>query len=349
MDKIKVLHLLQSNRFSGAENVACQIIEMFRENSNIEMCYCSSDGPIRDTVQRKNITFFPLQKMNIKEVRRVLKSYKPDIIHAHDMLASFIVAIASCGMNCQVISHIHNSDFVSRKISHKSLAYYMVSRKYKNIIWVSNSCFKDYYFHKFLGKKSCVLYNIVNSQYIWKKANETFDHHYDLVYVGRLAEPKNPQRLIRIVKKVSELRPDISVAIVGSGVLENEVRQLISDLNLDDNISLLGFMDNPLKVVKNSEILVMTSDREGTPMAALEAMALFKPIISTPTDGLCDLVEPGLTGFLDSEEQTFADHIVSILTDEVLRRNMSLNIQKKFEKQNDIEAYRKRLIELYGL
>lgn len=346
---MRVIHLLQSHRFNGAENVVCQIIGMFRNEDKIEMLYCSRDGQIRDALAKRHIPFIPIVDITVDEVKRVIREYSPDLIHAHDMRASFIAAIASCGMNCQVISHIHNSDFVSRKLSRKSLAYYILSRKYKSIIWVSNSCFEYYYFHKLLDKKSCVLYNIVDSQDIWNKANEKFDYHYDIVYVGRLAEPKNPQRLVRIVKKISELRPNVSVAIVGSGVLENEVRQQISDLNLEANISLLGYMDNPLKVVKNSEIFVMTSDREGTPMAALEAMALFKPIVSTPTDGLCDLIEPGLTGYLDSEEQMFAKHIVDILTDDNLRRNMSLNVQKKFEKQNDIEAYRKRLIELYGL
>ena len=43
---MRVLHVLHSNQYSGAENVVCQIIEMFKNDENIEMAYCSRDGQI---------------------------------------------------------------------------------------------------------------------------------------------------------------------------------------------------------------------------------------------------------------------------------------------------------------
>ena len=58
---MKVLHLLQSNRFSGAENVVCQIIDMFRTDKDIEMVYCSPDGPIKETLTERKIRFVPLK------------------------------------------------------------------------------------------------------------------------------------------------------------------------------------------------------------------------------------------------------------------------------------------------
>ena len=50
---MKVLHLLASNKYSGAENVVCQIIKMF--NNSVEMVYCSVDGPIAQTLKDKGI------------------------------------------------------------------------------------------------------------------------------------------------------------------------------------------------------------------------------------------------------------------------------------------------------
>ena len=61
---MKVLHLLQSDRFSGAENVVCQIIGMMKNEPNIEMVYCSSDGPIRDALAERKIKFVPLEKFS---------------------------------------------------------------------------------------------------------------------------------------------------------------------------------------------------------------------------------------------------------------------------------------------
>ena len=64
---MKVLHLLASKRFSGAENTACQIIKLF---DNAEMCYCSPDGQIAQTLKEKEIRFIPLEKLSFKNVKK---------------------------------------------------------------------------------------------------------------------------------------------------------------------------------------------------------------------------------------------------------------------------------------
>ena len=94
MSKIKVVHLLQSPRFSGAENVVCQIIRMFQRDETIEMIYCSPNGPIKEALVERKINFLPITDLTVKEVRRMIREVNPDIIHAHDMRASFVAAQA---------------------------------------------------------------------------------------------------------------------------------------------------------------------------------------------------------------------------------------------------------------
>lgn len=346
MSNIKIMHLLQSDRFSGAENVVCQIIKMFEIDKDIEMAYCSRDGQIRNSLAERNIKFFPIKDLTIIEVKKVVSKYKPDIIHAHDMRASVIAACAT--RNIPIISHIHNSDFMSRKLSIKSFLYYMFSWKYRHIIWVSNSCYTGYYFHEKMRNKSTVLYNIVNKKDILMKANTPYKGpHYDVVYIGRLAEPKNPQRLMHIINILCSINPDVQVAVVGQGVLEDETKALSIELKLDNNVSFLGFMSNPLTVLAHSKILVLTSDREGTPMVALEAMALNKPIVSTPTDGLCELVTVGKTGFLDDDNNSFAEHLNQLLESKEKYDSFEYEVEKKFSEFNNEEKYYKKIKELY--
>lgn len=118
---MKVLHLLESPRFSGAENVVCQIILMLKDE--IEFVYCSRDGQIREALQERNIKFCPIKKLSVSEVKRVIKEEKPDLIHAHDMRASFYAALV-CG-RIPLISHIHNNNFDSRGLSVKSILYFL--------------------------------------------------------------------------------------------------------------------------------------------------------------------------------------------------------------------------------
>lgn len=344
---MKVLHLLYSDSFSGAENVACQIIQMMSTQPDLHMAYCSRDGQIKRALKQKEIEFYPLTDFTIQQIKKVIAQYKPDVIHAHDMRASVAAAFA-IKPGIRIVSHIHNSDFVSRKLSVKSLLYWLANMRISKVLWVSESCFEGYYFHELLKKKSVILPNVIDADAVSEKAmSDQREFDYDIVYVGRLADPKNPLRLIEILKMVQTQKADLRVGIVGSGDLEDITHQAAEAAGLMNNIVFHGFEANPLKILKSAKVMVMTSDREGTPMVCLEAMALGVPIVSTPTDGLCDLVQPGITGYLENDNQIFASRLLSLITDETLRQRFSAATLKEFSKINDIENYRKVLCDAY--
>lgn len=343
---MKVLHLLQSNRFSGAENVVCQIIGMMKNEPDMEMVYCSRDGQIAEALDERNIPFAPIKELSVEEVKRVIKEQKPDIIHAHDMRASFYAALA-CG-KIPLISHIHNNAFDSRGLSAKSIAYIYAAKKAKHIFWVSQSSFDGYAFHKFFRKKSTVLYNIIDIDALYEKMKlDENVYNYDVIYVGRLTPPKNPQRLMAVLQKVCINCPNVRIAIVGTGELEEETKKLCNELNLQNNVQFLGFRSNPLKMLHDSKVMVMTSRWEGTPMCALEAMALGVPIVSTPTDGLRDLVDIDKTGYLSDDDSELAEKIYSLVTDEILRERCSSMCIEKSKINNDGQKYKDKLLSIY--
>lgn len=343
---MKILHLLESSHFSGAENVVCQIIGMMHEEKNIEMVYSSRDGQIRQVLEERNIVFAPIKELTVKEVKRVIKEQQPDIIHAHDMRASFIAALA-CGKK-SLVSHIHNNAFNSRGISKKSIAYLYAGLKAKHIFWVSDSSFKGYAFHRFLENKSSVLYNIVNIEELYSKMNRDLkEYDYDIVYLGRLTFQKNPQRLIRILKIVIEKLPKIKIAIIGTGDLEDETKKLAQEYGLLNNISFMGFQLNPLKILHDSKVMVMSSRWEGTPMCVLEAMALGVPIVSTPVDGLKDLVRSGENGYLSDDDNELANKILLVVRNKEVHRKWSEQVFMDAKRINDIEKYRSEILRAY--
>lgn len=319
---MRILHVLQSPHFSGAENVVCQIIGMFKNESGYDMAYCSQDGVIRDALQERNILFYPMTVLCVSEVRRVIKEYHPDVIHAHDMRASFISAI-SCG-NIPLISHIHNNSFQSRGLSTKSIAYILAGIKAKHIFWVSNSSYNGYVFRKFFEKKSSVLQNIVDIDALYKKMqSDDKTYNYDIVYVGRLTYPKNPERLLDVLDCVCKMQKNLKIAIVGTGDLEETVKNISKQKHLDRCIDFLGFCSNPLKIIHDSKVMIMTSRWEGTPMCALEAQSLGVPIVSTPTDGLCDIITNGVNGYLSEDNNVLAEELCEIINNDALREKMS--------------------------
>ena len=319
---MKVLHLLSSSRFSGAENVACQIIHMMKDDDNYKMVYCSPDGQIRDALKERGVTYSPIKSMSVWEISRVLKREKPDVIHAHDMRASFFAAI-TCG-SVPFISHIHNNNFDSRGLTLKAVLFRFAAVKAKHIFWVSQSAQNGYVFSKSLSEKSSILYNIVDVEQLWQKAIQAENQTaYDVVYLGRLTYPKNPERLLNVLEEVINKKPDIQAAIIGSGELEDTIHKMIAEKRLEHNVHCLGFMSNPYGILRNAKVMLMTSRWEGFPMCALEAQALGVPIVSTPTDGLAELIEDGKDGFLSENDQILVERVLAVVSEPALYASMS--------------------------
>ena len=343
---MKVMHVLNSREYTGAEKVVCQIIHAF-EDTDVEMVYCSPDSEnIRMMLGRQGVTFLPVEKLTPGELKRVIQAEKPDLIHAHDMRASFVSALC-CG-KIPMISHIHNNAYDARGFSLKSVAYILTGMRAKHIVWVSNSSFEGYLFHKLFAKKSSVLYNIIDEKEIFQKLSEDENtYHYDMIFVGRLTYQKDPQRLIRLCARLKEQKPDLQVAIVGSGELEEEVKALCRELKLQDTVHFLGFQPNPMKMIHDSTAMILTSRWEGTPMCALEAMALGTPVVSTPSDGMKDLVDSGVSGWLGDTDEGLEAGLMKLFREEDFRKTISENAGKRFREINDQAGYKQAISECY--
>lgn len=342
---MKVMHVLNSRIYSGAEKVVCQIIHAFQ--GEVEMVYCSPESDIvRKMVEAQGVTYLPMKTMSISELSRVIREQKPDLIHAHDMRAGFFSALC-CG-NIPLVSHIHNNAYDARGLSPKTVGYLLAGFRAKHIFWVSQSSFDGYAFHKLFARKSSVLYNVIDTDEIYTKLSQdsnTYD--YDLIYVGRLTYQKNPQRLLRLCARLKQDKPDLKVAIVGTGELEDELKTLCKELNLEDTVHFLGFQPNPIKMVADSKAVILTSRWEGTPMCALEAMALGTPVVSTPSDGMKDLLTDGVSGYLTESDEQMAKDLLKIFTQPEHRQLLAENARKKFDSLNDGDAYKRAIRTAY--
>ena len=344
--KIKVLHILCSNRFSGAENVACQIIRMFEKDERYEMVYCSPDGEIREALAQRGVSFVSIKAATPHNIARVIKQVNPDIIHAHDMKASVLCALV-CG-DVPMVSHVHGNSLAASKPTLKARLYKWAAKKASHIFWVSNDAFESYYYKKAVKGKSSGLCNVVDAEVIRARADGAeIKDSYDVVYIGRLEYPKNPERIIGILDMITKADPSISAAIVGGGDMENEARKLANERGLGDRVRMTGFMDNPLGIMKNAKVMIMASLWEGMPMSALEATCLGLPIVCTPTDGLSRLIIDGKTGYLRTSDEDIVSMALSIVNDPEERERLSQGAKERAQDFTDVTEYRKALEEEY--
>lgn len=309
-----VLHILNTGSYSGAENVAITIIRAMKSlKSDYRLVYVSPDGPIRDRLKSEGVEFEPIEKVSRREIRRVVKKYRPEVIHAHDFTASVVSAFAT--LRTPVISHIHNNAPWLGRICPKSLIYGLSCVRYRKILGVSPSVFDEFVFARLIKGKAEVVGNPIDVSRIREAARTAeISDCYDVVYLGRLSEAKNPLMFVDVIAELSK-KMKVSAAMIGDGELRGRVEERITLLGLADSIRLVGFIDNPHGILAASRVLCMTSSWEGYGLVAAEALALGKPVVATPVGGVPTIIT-GKEGRLCESVTEFADAIGSLLTDD---------------------------------
>lgn len=342
---MRILHLLNSNNLSGAENVVADICMMFK--GIYEMVYCSPNGPIKEALEDRGVEFIPLEKMSILEVKKIINEYKPNIIHAHDVRATVIATLISG--NIPVISHLHvNSNDMSR-ITMKSVLYLLSTMKVKKVIVVSESCIDEYIFKNKIKNKTIVLKNIIYLNRVKKLIEKDItDYNFDFVYLGRLTYQKNPQRLAKVASNVLKRCPNARFGVIGEGEFKKEMEEIFKNEGVLDRVIFTGRLPYPYKALKKAKCMLMCSRYEGLPIAALEAMALGVPIVSTPVDGLRDIIIHNETGYLCSEDDELSNSVIRFLSDESLYKHMSFMSSRRFQDLNDENYYMRKLQIIYN-
>lgn len=121
-----------------------------------------------------------------------------------------------------------------------------------------------------------------------------------LICVGRLDRQKDPLLLIEAVAPLMKRDPRLRLLMVGDGGLRSEVESRIGSQGLGDRTTLAGARHGHeiARMLKASDVFVMTSAYEGMPIAVLEALASGLPVVSTPVGEVPALIQSGVNGML---------------------------------------------------
>lgn len=144
---------------------------------------------------------------------------------------------------------------------------------------------------------------------------------FDVVSVGNLV----PKKRFDLVVECARRRPDLRFAIVGDGPMRSELEKSISGGGLT-NISILGRQRPEIvaEILRGSRLFLSTSEEEGAPTAALEAMAIGLPVVLAPANEFEWLTNRGANGLITTAWSIaeFGEKIDLLLNDEPRRREM---------------------------
>jgi colanic acid/amylovoran biosynthesis glycosyltransferase len=183
------------------------------------------------------------------------------------------------------------------------------------------------------------------------------DRPFRFLMASSFIEKKGIDIALRALKIV-EKETDCIVEIIGDGPLRADILALIHELGIDKRVVLHGHKPYSffLNLAYSCDAFMQASrtaadnDKEGTPMAIIDAMATGLPVVSTYHSDIPEIVDDGATGFLAIENDTdsLCDAIRRLMDRSGDLQTMSQNCRGKIEKEFDIRTQVDKLERLYG-
>lgn len=293
--KKKLVFFIGGLNFGGMERVvfiAKNLLENDFDIKIVTLYQDAADYEKKDDYYNLNVP--PSKKKISTFLKRLLKTIKmkkelkPDIVFSFGMYLNYLNVLSNFAIKNKstTIAGIRSYDWLTSPFFSATTDKWIMKHLDK-INSVSKLIAKDA--EKIWGipeEKNDVIYNPYDVDYIKEKSNEEIDDFefdkdkYYIVTMGRLADQKGYNNLIRAIFNVVKKHSDIELLILGNGDKKTEIEQMILDYNLQDHVKLLGGKKNPYKYVKKANLYVLSSLSEGFPNALSEAMCIGTPVVS---------------------------------------------------------------------
>lgn len=273
------------------------------------------------------------KKISLKELKKYLNF--SDIIIDYDMgLLRNLHRINLQNKKIIGWSHAGSGELLRKKQKRENV------NKYDCIVTI-NETMKNGYLKNYNNKEVVKIYNFLDFDLIEKKAEEKLEKDYGkyIISVGSLTENKNHKLLINAFKilkdkyKVSE-----KLLIAGEGKERENLEKQIRELNLENDVLLLGQKENPYKYIKNSELYVISSKDESFSLTLVEAMFLKKLVISVKSNGPIEILKNNKYGVLvENNANEMAEKINYYLENKNERKKyeeLGYERAKDFSKEN---------------
>ena len=270
---------------------------------------------------------------------KAIHEFKPHIIHTHTAKAGFLGRLASLVSLQKSVrvhtfhGHLLNGYFGSFKrtlvvIAEKSLAFIT-----QQLLAVGDKVRQDLLEAGIgsKGKFGLMPPGLAIGNLPSKNDALTFfgltNERLHCAFIGRVTQIKRPDRFLDVVSEIKKRSISLDFFISGDGELLEACRERIMAENLP--VNALGWQSNIEKVLSAADIVVLTSDNEGTPLSLIQAGMAGLPVVSTNVGSVPEVVLDNMTGLITSlDVQEIADALEKLVSDNALRAQLGIAAQK---------------------
>lgn len=349
---MRSLHIDTARTWRGGQNQVLLTVTAMAEAGHDAILLAHEDGQLKRRAGEglRFLAFAPRSEFDVQaawRLGRVVADLRPDVIHAHDPMAVSLVAMAQqmAGASTpkplvvasrRVDFHLKRHAFSKWKYRHVNV-FIAASRPIAAIL-ADDGIERD----RIEVVHDGVDIDAIDRQPALDVHGEFWLPHGAPVVanVAALAPHKGQKHLVAAATTIVRQLPDARVLIVGEGELREPLQHQISSLGLDRHVTLTGFRQDVVGLLKSVDVFVMSSVTEGLGSVILEAMACRRPVVGTRAGGIPDVVEHGVTGLLVPvrDEHALADAVLALLGDAGRRQAMGEAGRHRVEREFSLSA-----------
>ena len=354
MAKKKVLQIVEAFG-GGVFTVLCDLFNGLSDEYEVVVAYSLRPQTPKNFKEyfNKNIKFIEVENFTrsinckkdikaLKEIRKIVKEEKPDIVHLHSSKAGILGRIGIHNRKIKMFYNPHGFSFLKmddsrlKRLMYKTIEKVTAMLNHKcTIVGCSKGEYEE---AKKLNKNSICINNGINIEKLKEETQNLKEKEIDydnlkICTVGRIGFQKNP----KIFNEIAKNFPNLQFTWIGDGDLKDELTS--------SNIRVTGWLERKdvLKELNDNDIFLLPSLWEGLPISLLEAMYMKKICIVSDVIGNRDVIENGKNGYIAENEDEYANIINKLLKDrnfvEVINREWE-DIQTIYNMKNMVKKYK---------
>jgi len=354
---MRILHVVTNADLGGAPRVVTELAKRAVAAGHVCGAASMPQGPFWEQLDER-VERLPLFQLRREidplhdlaayfELRRLFRTWRPDIIHLHSSKAGVLGRLAAGRLSGRVVYTIHGFDTILK--SHRIFLPLerLLSGRCGAIVPVSDYDKRNLAASGIVGRIELIRNGASDRLTTEPKKAEAAERlraakasgALVVLSIARLAPPKRFDLFLETARAFSSAAGRFFW--IGN-------REAVDPGGLPANVEVLGELAEAGDYIKLADVFLLLSDYEGLPMSIIEALSSGRPVVASRVGGIGELVDAGCGRLVENEAPAVIDAIRGMLRDGPWREELGKAARRKYDDEAGAEAMARRYQDLYA-